>query len=233
MNIYILVEGERAESILYPLWISHCQPRFRHLRIPEDAQPDSDGYYIISGYGFPSVYRHISDAVHTINECGTYDFFVVGIDAEELSYEERYAEIEEKINLESLNCGCTPIIIVQNCCLETWLLGNNTIIKNNDHIDERTKCFFDWYDVTRNDPELMSSKEEFFTKAKYHEKYLRTVLTTCRGRGYQKGRPHSCGTPEYWGDLLRRLEMFPGHISSFKKFVDFFADPESFRRATN
>lgn len=230
MNMYILVEGEKAEPTLYPLWIKYCQPQFRQLRVPEEALPNVDGYYLISGYGFPSVYKHIADSIATINECGGFDFFVVGIDAEDLAYEDRYHEIEEKINLEPLNDNCTPIIMVQNCCLETWLLGNNTIIQNNDQADISAQDYFNWYDVTCKDPESMTSGIDNHTTAQYHEKYLRTVLTACRGRGYQKRRPQSCGTFDYWSSLLHRLNNDPNHLMSFRKFVDFFRNPGAFRR---
>lgn len=223
MNMYILVEGSKTEAVLYPSWISHCLPRYQQWSLPEEARAGGDGFYLISGYGYPSIYAHLKNAVATINACGTYDIFIVSLDAEENSFRERYEEVRARIAAFPPASPCRPFIVVQDCCIETWLLANNTDITNVSEGDAAP--FFAWYDVTRDDPEDMPAPEEYSVRAKYHEKYLRSALTACTGRGFQKGRPGRCARKEYWSHMRLRLETMGDQLFSLRRFARFLDNP--------
>ncbi len=213
--------------LLYPKWLSYSLPDYTQYAKPEDAQTGGNGYYLISGYGIPSIYDHIRDAIATIQAAGSYDLFVVSLDAEDESFAVRYAEIEEQIARHTLPEGCQSFIVVQDCCIETWLLSNATAITNPPPNNCNAAAFFDHYDVTENDPELLPKPEgERGSRAKYHTKYLKGVLTACVGRGYVKGRSGPYCDEAYWQGMCGRLDSHPQHMNSFRRFVNFLRNPE-------
>lgn len=61
-----------------------------------DHHPVSDEINLrLSEEGYPSILRdHIPHSIHDIAEVGRYTHFVVVLDAEEVSWEEKLAEVE-------------------------------------------------------------------------------------------------------------------------------------------
>jgi len=130
MNLYFLVEGV-TERKLYPKWLEHLLPSYIRISDPHDAYRNN--YFLISGGGYPSLLdNHLKNSVEDITSSGNYDFFILVLDSDEVTVDERINEVNNRIFNENINLGsCELKIIVQNKCIETWLLGNRKIFPQN------------------------------------------------------------------------------------------------------
>lgn len=223
MNLYIIVEGSQTEMQLYPKWLSYELPQLSRVDDYRDVQENN--YYLFSGGGIPSMYRHIANAMHDINACGTlYDYLVVFVDSEEVSVERREQKVMAAISDEGVNLEgkCKLKVIVQNRCIETWFLGNRKVYKRNP----QGKLFQDYtthYNVEQSDPELMQKYEGFKLTAHFHEAYLREMLKEYNIR-YSKSRPKDTLLETYYQEIIKRVEDAPTHLQSFSTFRSFIAE---------
>lgn len=122
MNFYFLVEG-KTEMALYPIWLSYIFPQLE--KVDRYNQVIENQYYIASGDGYPSVLNndYVKNAIQDINQYGKYDYLVLVIDSD--GYSDRKATIEKYlIENDIVLQDCQLEIIVQNVCIETWLMGN-------------------------------------------------------------------------------------------------------------
>lgn len=175
MNLYFLVEGQ-TERKLYPKWLEHLLPSFGRIYDPHDA--NENNYVLISGGGYPRLLDiHLENSVEDITDSGNYDFFILVLDSDEVTPDERIEEIHNKISHENINLGnCELQIVVQNRCIETWLLGSRRILSRNPTSQELLECIR-FYNVFENDPERMNSPERFDESvAAFHYEYLRLML---------------------------------------------------------
>ncbi len=118
MNIYVVVEGEIGASKVYEKWINYLNPTLYPVYRIEDIKENN--YFIKGGGGFPDLKdRIIKNSVEEINELRNIDRFVVAVDSEESTFEEKRKEFSEYI--ESCNCYAKHYLIVQHFCFETWL----------------------------------------------------------------------------------------------------------------
>lgn len=219
MKIYFLVEGRRTEPRIYPYWLSYMIPELAKLqRFDEDCL---NGYFIFSGFGYPHLLDEIlPNSIEDINNIGDYDYFVLVIDAEEFSIEERIEEVNLFIELKGVSLGKTKIVvIIQNRCIETWLLGNRRIISSQPK-DETLREYLDFYNVKELDPELLERNPDFETHAQFHESYLKQVFSE-KGLSYSKKHPRHARDKAYLNQLIKRIEDKPDHLSSFRNFIDF------------
>jgi len=122
MNIYFLVEGKRTEMKVYPEWLSILAPEL--IRVKSFDEVDKNNYYIFSGEGFPSLlHNHLINSIEDVNSTGKYDYFVICLDSDDESIENRKNQVLDFISdnqLELINTGLK--IIIQNKCIETWFL---------------------------------------------------------------------------------------------------------------
>ncbi len=219
MKIYFLVEGRRTEPRIYPYWLSYLIPELSKLqRFDENC---INGYFIFSGFGYPHLLDEIMpNSIEDINNIGDYDYFVLVIDAEELSVEERIEEVNQFIEKKGLSLGQTKIaIIIQNRCIETWLLGNRKIISSQPE-DETLREYLAFYNVKEFDPESLGKHPEFETHAQFHESYLKKVFSE-KGQSYSKKLPRHARDEAYLNQLIKRIENEPTHLNSFRNFIDF------------
>jgi hypothetical protein len=219
MKIYFLVEGRRTEPRIYPYWLSYLIPELARLkRFDEEC---INGYFIFSGYGYPHLLDEIMpNSVEDINNSGDYDYFVLVIDAEELSVQERIDEINLFIEKKGVSVGKTKIIIIiQNRCIETWLLGNRKIVSSNPE-DETLREYLGFYNVKNLDPELLGKYSDFETYAQFHESYLKKIFLE-KGLSYSKRHPRHAKDKAYLNQLIKRIEDKPDHLNSFRNFIDF------------
>ncbi|MFM6395245.1 MAG: hypothetical protein ACKPFF_01005, partial [Planktothrix sp.] len=135
MNIYFLVEGKSTERKIYPKWLEYLIPNL--VRVQYYDQVENNNYYLISGEGYPKIlYDGLENAVDKILEAPRYDYLVICVDADEESVEERIQYIREFISGKEINLGKTKVeIIIQNRCIETWLLGNKRIFDSRQPLD--------------------------------------------------------------------------------------------------
>jgi hypothetical protein len=218
MNLYFLVEGVQSERKVYPAWLSHLLPEL--TRVQSYDEVNEKNYYLISGEGYPSLYDFIPPSIEEINLSGKYNYFVVCLDAEENTVAQRHAEIYDFLNQEKLELKNAEIVlIVQNRCLETWLLGNRKIYSKQPQYQPLLD-YTKYYNVSVDCPEKMGKYLDFNTHAQFHGAYLR-ALFEAKNITYSKKRPGDVLKPFYLEQLLTRIEFQPEQLTTFRHFIDF------------
>ena len=224
MNLYFLVEGTQSERKVYPAWLAHLLPELQRVDSCDDV--NEKNYYLISGEGYPSLYDFIPPSIEEINSSGKYNYFVVCLDAEENTVAERHAEIYNFLNQEKLVLKNTELVlIVQNRCLESWLLGNRNIYATHSQklIHPKNQFLLNYtkyYNVSVDCPEKMGRYPDFNTHAQFHGAYLK-VLFEAKNTTYSKTRPGDVLKPFYLEQLLARIQVQPEQLTTFRHFVDF------------
>lgn len=219
MNVYLLVEGGRTELQLYPQWLSFIIPELMRVATFDSVRENS--YYIFSGGGIPSIYRHAVNAIKDINSTKNYNYLIIALDSEELSQEQRKKELIDYIETNIvLNQHCKLEVIIHNRCIETWFLGNRKVYKRNPQ-GEKFKKYSGYYNVEKNDPELMKKLSGFSTTAHFHEAYLREMLKEYNVR-YRKSRPKEVLEKHYFDELMKRVKDSPSHLKSFSNCIEIF-----------
>lgn len=217
MNIYFLVEGRRTEKKVYPLWLNILIPELTEVK--NAFLVDKNNFYIFSGNGYPSLLNnHLRNSIEDINIIDKFDYFVICLDADEITVKQRINEVKNFIKKENIILNSTTKfeIIVQNRCIETWFLANSKVYKRNPN-NVLLKEFNDFYNVAVNDPELMGKLADYETHAVFHEVYLSEMLAE-RNIHYSKKNPHAVTSPNYLNELIKRSSL-TNHIQTFKKFI--------------
>ncbi len=223
MNLYFVFEG-KTEPKLYRKWLQYLLPEYDYAQTLEDVTENK--YFFETANGIPSCYDIAVNAIEEINGMPIFDYLILCIDAERLTIEERLDEVNFEIqsklvekNIANLNSKCDFKVIVQNVCIETWLLGNSKIA---DKQPERQKLreFVKFYNVAELDPELLPNSEIFgyATTAKFHEGYLRELFKE-KKINYSKTRPGDAQKEYYLNELIKRTNTTK-HIDSFNSLLD-------------
>lgn len=215
-NIYLLVEGRRTEKKIYPKWIKHLLPDMIEVKSPFDIEDNN--FYIFNGNGYPSIlHDHLKNSLSDIIQIGRFDYFILCLDVDELTVEERLNEVNSFVENEKIAFGgCEFRVILQNRCFETWFLGNKKVFKSNPNDVELVECI-KFYNVKDYDPELMPNSGDFQTTAQFHEFYLRKILNERKIR-YTKKNPVEVGEKYYLNLLIERFSQ-DGHLMTFGYFL--------------
>lgn len=214
------MEGEKTEPKIYPKWLKHLTPHLSQVKFADEATHNN--YYLISGMGSPRLLTdELANSVAEINELGNYDYLVLVIDADDMSEQEKIAEIQQFIaNNIGLNANCQLQIVAQKCCIETWFLGNTIVYSRNASSDFIKHSQF--YDVSKLDPELMLKPMGFNESVSiYHECYLKAMLKE-RNINYSKQKPNDVGERHYLEQLQKRV-LETNHLASLKNIFTFCA----------
>ncbi|MEG4445449.1 hypothetical protein QUB47_25890 [Microcoleus sp. AT9_B5] len=218
MNLYFLVEGTQSEKKVYPAWLSYLIPELQRVESCDDV--NEKNYYLISGEGYPSLYNFIPPAIEEINSNGKYSYFVVCLDAEENTVAELTTEIEDFLSQQKLKLNNAELVLIfQNRCLESWLLGNRKIYSRNPQ-NKPLLDYTKYYDVSVNCPENMGRYQDFNTHAQFHGAYLR-LLFEAKNITYSKKRPGDVLKQFYLEQLLARIQVHPEQLTTFRHFIDF------------
>ena len=176
---------------------------------------------LISGKGYPAILNDgLDNAIDKIKETKNYDYLVLCVDADEDTVEERENYIRELIENKKQNLGKTEvIIIVQNRCIETWLLGNNNLFDSRQPMESPLSEYAVYYDISKNDPELMG---DFGMRnhADFHFKYLEEIFRA-KGLSYKKRNPGEAKEKHYLEAIQKRVKDNPTHLQTFQNFLDF------------
>ena len=217
MNVYFLVEGEGTEMKLYPKWLHYLKPELKEVEDWEKVTQND--YFIFSGAGIPSIYKHTVNAIQNINENPVFDKLIVCLDAEEMPIEESITEIKNYISKSGviLNKRCSIEYIIQNVCIETWFLGNRKIVKRNPQ-NRELREFIEYYNIIEKDPELMPRKETFRTKASFHYTYFKKIVEE-RNLSYSKAQPNIATEKSFLDELINRTKE-TNHLPTLKFFFD-------------
>jgi hypothetical protein len=218
MNLYFLVEGAHSERKVYPAWLSYLLPELQRVDNYDDV--NEKNYYLISGEGYPSIYNFITSSIEEINSNGKYNYFVLCLDADENTVSERHAEIQDFLSNQNLELKKTELIlIIQNRCLESWLLGNRKIYCKNPQ-DQPLLDYTKYYDVSVNCPESMGKYQEFNTHAQFHGAYLKKLFEA-KKTSYSKRDPGDARKEFYFNQLLERIKAQPEQLTTFRQFIYF------------
>lgn len=221
MSIYVVVEGRKTEPKLYRAWLPLLIPGLVPVARIEDA--GEHHFIIVAGGGYPSYLKRIDDAVADLRRPDNrFTHLVVCADAEELTLEERHAELERVI----LDAGC-PVphtVIVADCCIEAWLLGHRKLVRRNPQAHE-LRGYLAHYDVVTKDPERIPAHPSHGTRAQLCFHYLRAVFRE-RGLPYSKRDPGTATEESYLDALRERASppsQGPQHLTSFARLLELSA----------
>ncbi|MCF8260696.1 MAG: hypothetical protein K9J12_07980 [Melioribacteraceae bacterium] len=216
MNIYFLVEGKSTEPLIYKNWIRFVNSEFKIVNKLEEVEDNT--VFIFSSGGYPSYLADIRAAAEDIKEFNKFDLLVVGVDSEDMSYEEKYEEIDNEIKKNNLQIDYK--ILVQHFCIETWALGNRKFYKRAP--ESKTLLNFQKiFNVASKDPELLPPYESY-NRSQFAEKYLKAMIRERNSRlFYKKTNPHVIADESYFSSLIDRYEK-TDHIKSFGEFVKIF-----------
>ncbi len=225
MNLYFLLEGKRTEPQLYRRWLAYALPDLCEVR--HASELDGGSFRLRSAGGYPQILDRIRGSVDEVESSGIrLDQFFVCLDAEEASYDQRYAEVAAFLQALSPSFLCT--VIVQNCCVETWLLGDRSLLRPPPRTEE-LRDLQSYYDVSRDDPEDMPARAGYATRARFHLAYLKAVIRD-RNAGrirerfrYSKRRVGHFGQPSHLRALVDRHDE-TRHLNSFGHLLNAWRD---------
>jgi hypothetical protein len=217
VNLYFLVEGKRSEAIVYPKWLGYLAPKLK--RIYNYDAVDRNNYYLVSGGGYPSIYNHLINAIEEVNSVRKYDYLLLCLDADESTVEERIRDVNKYLEEKKIKLtGSKFKIVVQNRCIETWFLGNKKVYPRQPK-GEIFRQYARFYNVSKEDPELMGLYKGFTSISLFHYEYLKEMLDE-RKIKYTKKMPRGVTESNYIDRLIERVTGVD-HLRSLKDFLDF------------
>jgi hypothetical protein len=216
LNLYFLLEGKRTEPQLHRRWLAYALPDLREARNASELA--GNGFRLRSAGGYPQILDRIRGSVQEVEASGVrLDQFFVCLDAEEETYHERYARASRF--LQELSPSFHATVIVQHCCIETWLLGDRSLLRPPPKTDELRELRA-YYDVSLYDPEEMPAGVGYATRALFHQDYLKAIVRDRNaGRAherirYTKRRVGYFGQPSHFRALVQRRDEIE-HLASF------------------
>ena len=215
MNIYLVVEGLAGAKMVYAHWVPLVNPDLRVRKNIDEV--DQNSLWIVGGGGGPSYYEVIKAGAEDVASNESFDRLVVAIDSEDMSYHDKKSEIEELI--DGLNFNIVYRVVVQHFCLETWFLGNRSIISRNSDV-ECVRKYRGIYDVLENDPELLPGvQENRLNRSQFAYKYLSCLINAKNpSLSYKKNRPLFILNNKYYNRVKERFDQTE-HIASFGDFL--------------
>lgn len=224
MNVYFLVEGRRTEKQVYPKFIEFFfEGKLKPVKFVHEV--NNNNYFLLSANGYPRIFNDVlKDSILDINEPeNNYQHLFLCIDADENTVAERKQELEQYLTKfeeeESiiLDAKCQIHLIVQNRCIETWFLGNKKIYKSNPSSRQLVE-YQQFYNVKKNDPELMPVFSNFDNHASFHLRYLKDLLLE-KNITYTKRKANSVAEKHYIEQLIQRGNE-DNHLPSFMYFYN-------------
>jgi len=221
MNLYLLVEGVSTEMHVYPAWLEILLPT--HTRIHSYLDADRNNWLLVSGEGYPRLLDEtLQKAVAELQESDRFDYFIVCLDADDESPEDREQEVRDAVRAladKKLELPGAVVLrpIVQNCCIETWFLGNRSLFPRNPQ-DPVLQSWIEAYDTSRDCPEAMPGNDAHPLPQRLHLEYFRKVCQERKIR-YSKTSTHVVRDPAFLRELVGRVEATT-HLPSLKRFLD-------------
>ncbi|BDB15022.1 hypothetical protein [Acidithiobacillus ferrooxidans] len=228
MNIYLVVEGDCTEILVYKEWITFANKSLKVVTGIPDVS--SNSVYLVSGSGWPNYLNRIKSAIEDINSIfdddgmQIFSRLVIAIDTEDFTLEDKKLEIEECIK-ESLGDGQRNFeleIVIHNFCIETWFLGRCNLFRRDpsEAVKEHRRNF----DVSIDDPELLIIPDKYshLTRAKYAKKYLKTAINDkFHHQTYESSNPGPVTNKKYYDNVVARYKS-TNDIRSFGAFMKAF-----------
>lgn len=220
MNVYVVLEGERAARKIYKTWIPIVNPDLQYIDYPNLLKQNN--FYILAGFGQSQfLTNQIELAIKDVNNL-PFDRLVLAIDSEDSSFEDKLKELKERV--EGIGCNVQVKYVIQHFCFETWLLGNKQIFRRKTK-DEELQKFRAIFDVRNNDPELLpANNERAWNRSQFALQFLRAGLRDVHPANrisYTKKNPGVVATIGYFNQIKKR-HVDKNHILSFKGFLEAF-----------
>lgn len=220
MNIYIVVEGEKASRKIYKTWIPFVNPKLQYIDYLTNLEQDN--FFIIAGFGQSQFLNdRIEKAITDVNNL-PFDRLVLVIDSEEMNFQDKQSEVSERV--DRIGCSVEVRYVIQHFCLETWLLGNKKMFRRKTK-DCELRNYKVLFDVRKNDPELLpANKEKSWNRSQFAYNYLRAGLRDMHPASrvsYTKGNPGIVAQEGYFYQVKKRYSD-EQHILSFQGFLDAF-----------
>lgn len=248
MRLYIITEG-LFESYLYPEWLKLLLPEYHHITKVNDVEQYENCYYMFSskgynaGYyqmGIPAVYNTIINGLKDIANYGLYHKLIYLGDSENIPLANPHECIARRKNIiynyiqENAEKKIKQLsesklkLIIQHNCIETWLLGNKKIVRQNIN-DSDVLNLLSSYNIKNNDPENMTLdnvpefiKDSIKTIPQFHKYYLRKIINLAT-----KGQINTVNikssykyfSNESYLSALRTRFITDSHIKSFGYFL--------------
>lgn len=173
---------------------------------------------MLSGRGYPSILKHIENSIKDFEKYDNIDYLIISVDCDEDTPNKRLLAVESAIDkfIDKKERG-KILIILQNRCIETWLLGNKNIFVRNPQ-DNDLKKYISHYNVHENDPEQMKIYGDFKTTSQFHIDYLKKLLHE-KNIHYSKHNPSDTAEAYYLEQLIKRVKE-TGDLESFKHFLE-------------
>lgn len=218
MNFYIVVEGEKSEILIYKKWIKYIRPNQKCVY--NLSEITNNNFIIYAGYGYPFYLDVIDAAIEDVNSHNSIDRLVIAVDSEEMTYSEKFNEINDFV--KNKKCKIEIYLIIQHFCIETWALGNKVIIPRRPQ-NVRLRKYINFFNVISEDPELMPVyPDEKINRSQFALKYLKTAINErYRNLTYSKNNPKVLLNRNYFKRIKNRLKD-TGHIASFQNFLNAF-----------
>lgn len=206
-NLVLLVEGD-TEQYLYESWLRHRVPSL--IRVPLIADLQHENYVLVNGKGYPRFLRNMEDLLRDIHSYpGRVSEFWICVDTEEDTYEGRFQYLTGILNQRCKEFGIADSnpflscrVIIQHCCIETWLLGHAGFLRQGPQGRDLVE-FKRFFDISAQDPEQMGTFPGYITRASFHEAYLKAMFRE-RGHSYSKQHPSVAREANYLDDLEQR-----------------------------
>lgn len=216
MNVYFLVEGKRTEPLVYESWLKHKCPHLHRIQYPGDLTQDT--YYLVSGEGYPKALTRIEASVLDVNKYG-YDYLVICLDTDTSQVKDRIRAIESRLKgVPPLHSQCHLHLIIQEKCIESWFLGNRSIVPDCT-ADTELQRYLELYDIRLHNPEKLGNLCGRGSLGSFHVDYLRRCLKAQNAK-YSKCDPGPVLEWDYLAALEARVQDSPEHLIGFQRFLD-------------
>ena len=216
MRLCFLLEGRRTEPKLYRKWLGYTFPDLPEIEDPVNWQ--GDGYWLVTGGGQPGIFDRIPEVIADLDAWNAQiTSFFLCLDSEDEPATEVQVKAAALLQAHA-RPDFHPVAVVQNCCIETWLLADRGLYRPAAR-DPELATFRAFYDAAAEDPERMPCASGFETKAQFHTRYLKAAARDI-GERYSKTRPGKFFSEEtHFRRLIERRRQ-TGHIPSFGQLVD-------------
>ncbi|EID0060411.1 hypothetical protein LA284_001990 [Vibrio vulnificus] len=203
MKLYFLVEGRSSELQTYPEWLRFHLPNLTRYTCFNDFKSTNKGYMLFSGEGYPSILDHIPNAVEDVRE-SLADYLFIILDSDEEAVDTREKVIQDIIVNLDIPTRTEIVIVVQNRCFETLLLGNRQAVPRKAQ-DEPLITYYRYFNAYEQDPELLGNYDDDYTHSQFHAKYAKTAIRQ-KGFIYSKSRCSSVSNPKYFENICKRYK---------------------------
>ena len=219
MKLYFLLEDQKSFLKVLPAWLKVCLPEYVQVFSVDDFSNNS--YIAESGFGYPSIMSVLVSKLEMFSDSDIRpDCIVIMYDVD--NWSEKYqATVRAKFDNIFIASGLDidyKLLPIKRC-FESWLLGNKEVYPKN--ADDKFKTYEDFYDVSKNDPEMMDCPDKYRNSISiYHYNYLQCMLKASIGKKYTKGNPSIVGNSNYLGGMNHRINS-TSDMSSFREFINF------------